>query len=186
MTDPTQPTEPTQPTDPTQPTEPAQAAPPVQPEAPLPVYEQQTPKKKASTARRVIVIAVTVVIFAIAFFGVRFIIGAFTTPAANSPEAIAETVELLKSQLDLPQTIDQVTTLDDITAEKTAVHYHYTIAGADTTALTDEALASVILPGICSQKATREVLDNDIGMTYSYVVAETGDEFHFEFTKADC
>ena len=153
------------------------------PQAPGEGYAQP-PVKKGSTRRRVITIVLIVVVAAAAWVGTRFLLQSFT--AANSPQAIAKTVDTLKEQYNLPQQIDEVTTLDDITAEGTNIHYHYTIAGADTTGLTEQALSDSILPQLCAQKETRDVLDHDIGMQYSYVVAETGDEYHLEFTKADC
>lgn len=179
-------------TDPTQPTEapaPGQPAPGQQPAAQIPappIYTGPPAPRKRSPAILIVSIVVTLVIFVVAFFGVRFVLNAIATPAANSPESIAKTVDQLKTQFDLPQVIDEVTTLDDITAEDKAVHYHYTIAGADTSALTEDALSGIILPGLCADKATRDVLDNDIGMNYSYVISETGEELHLEYTKADC
>lgn len=146
--------------------------------------QQPAPVKKKTTRWVVLSIVIAVVVAAAVGIGTTLVLR--TVNAANSPAAISRTVDQLKAQYDLPQQIDEVTTLDDITAEGSDIHYHYTIAGADTTGLTEQALADSILPQLCAQKATRDVLDNDIGMNYSYVVEETGDEYHLEFTKADC
>lgn len=206
MAEPTPPTDPTEPTEPIEPTEPSGTTEPTGtpaaapgeyaapdaaslqagylPPAPGVGVPAPQPVKKVSVRRRVLTIVIGAAVFAAASIGTLTLLR--TINAANSPQAIARTVDQLKSQYSLPQQVDEVTTLDDITAEGSNIHYHYTIAGADTTGLTEQALSDSILPQLCAQKETRSVLDKDIGMNYSYVVAETGDEFHLEFTKADC
>ena len=156
--------------------QPYQQLPPVGPQGAAPV--------KKSTGKRILAAVIAIVVAIVVFAGVR--IGLAALNDDTSPAAIAKTVEQLKEQTDLPLQVDEVTTLDDIKAEDDAVHYYYTIAGADTTGLTEDALEAAVLPGLCAQKETKALLDRDVRMKYSYVVAETGDEFDLDFGKSDC
>lgn len=199
--------EPTPPTDPAEPTppaaEPATSAPvppgysapdaaslqagylpPAPGSAYAPAYGAQPPVKKTSTRRRVLTIVIAVVVVAGASIGTRYVLE--TVNAPNTPQAVARTVDQLKKQSNLPQQVDEFTVLYDVTAEGSDIHYHYTISGADTSGLTEETLSDAILPELCAQEEPRKILDLGIGVQYSYVVEETGDEYHLEFAKGDC
>lgn len=138
---------------------------------------------QASTRNRIIGAAVAIVVAVIVSFGVRMAFQAFS--GDSKEDVIAESVEEAKGQYDLPQQIDQVTVLDDITAESDAIHYHYTLAGEGVENVTEALLSESVLPQLCGTEATRDILDRDIGMKYTYEV-EGGDELALAFTKADC
>jgi mannitol-specific phosphotransferase system IIBC component len=139
---------------------------------------------QATTRNRIIGAVVAIVVAVIVSFGVRMAFQAFG--GDSKEDAIAENVEQAREQYDLPQQIDEVTVLEDITAESDAIHYHYTLAGDGVENVTEELLAASVLPQLCSTAATRDILDRDIGMKYSYDVEGTGDQLEMAFSKSDC
>ena len=175
--------QPVQPGQPGQPVQPGQPGQPVDPTQPYAQYPAAAPKKKR-TGIVILSTILVIVVGAVVSFGVRALLSNLNSP--NSPEAVAAAVEQIKEQYDLPQQIDQVTVMDDITAEGSAIHYFYTVKGADPSLLSEQALSDAILPQLCAQPETKELLDNDIDMKYSYVISETGDEYDLSFSKEDC
>ncbi|GAA0962604.1 hypothetical protein [Frigoribacterium faeni] len=139
---------------------------------------------QATTRNRIIGAVVAIVVAILVAVGVRFAFDAFG--GDSKEDQIAETVTEVKEQYELPQQIDQVTVLDDITAESDAIHYHYTLDGEGVETVTEEALEASVLPQLCSTEETRAILDRDIGMKYSYDVAGESDALQLAFTKADC
>jgi mannitol-specific phosphotransferase system IIBC component len=139
---------------------------------------------QATTRNRIIGAVVAIVVAVIVSFGVRMAFQAFG--GDSKEDAIAENVEQAKEQYDLPQQIDEVTVLEDITAESDAIHYRYTLSGEGVESVTEELLAASVLPQLCSTAATRDILDRDIGMKYSYDVEGTGDQLEMAFSKSDC
>lgn len=100
----------------------------------------------------------------------------------TTPQSINKIVTEMKTKITLPSKIDEVTTLVDVTAEPSAIRYHYVIEGADTSSLKD-----LVLPKVCQTKETKEgVLDKGVGMQYSYLVKETGVNYYVSLTKSDC
>jgi hypothetical protein len=185
-----------QPTDPTAaaPAAPAQpaAGAPVPPPAYLPPAEApasvlsapQPPRKKVPLAVKIIVPVVSLLVAFGAYWGVR---AAFDALSGPSKQALIEKgVEEALDTFDPPRQIDEVTVLTDVTAEQDAIHYHYTLVDVDPSVVTQEVLEGVVLPGLCSTKETRQVLDQDVAMKYTYTVESTGDVYAMEFTKSDC
>ena len=167
-----------QPTD-QPPTPPTPAVPP-QPEAVAPA----PPVKKTKTITKVLIAVVAAVVAIAVGFGVSALLRGLTT--SSNQALIEKNVEVAKEQFELPYQVDEVTVLDDIVAEEGAIHYYYTLTGLDPAAVSEEVLESIVLPGLCSTEETKELLDQNVTMKYSYVVAETGDEYHLVFTKDDC
>jgi hypothetical protein len=125
-----------------------------------------------------------VIVALVAYFGVRALFDAFSGPSKQ--ELIEKSVEQALDTFDPPRQIDEVTVLTDVTAEQDAIHYHYQLVDVDPAAVTQEVLEGVVLPTLCGTKETRQVLDADITMKYTYVVESTGDEYALAFTKSDC
>lgn len=171
-----------QPIDPTAaaPAAPAQPMPPTASVPPIP----QPPSKKVPLAVKIIVPVVSLVVAFGVYWGVR---AAFDALSGPSKQALIEKgVEEALDTFDPPRQIDEVTVLTDVTAEQDAIHYHYTLVDVDPSVVTQEVLEGVVLPGLCSTKETRQVLDQDIAMKYTYTVESTGDVYAMEFTKSDC
>lgn len=147
-----------------------------------PVYTP-APKPKGGVGRKILVTVLVVVVGGIVAAGVRFGLSNLFEP---SPEKIvSETVAELKKQTDFPQTVDSVTTLNDVTAEGDTIHYQYTVAGVDPSTVTQDALEQSVGPQLCRQNATKKLLDADVHMKYSYEV-EGGDPVSFTVTSDDC
>jgi hypothetical protein len=174
-----------------QPTDPTAAAPaaPAQPAAPgapggFVPPAPQPPRKKVPLAVKIIVPVVSLLVAFGAYWGVRAAFDALSGPSKQM--LIEKGVEEALDTFDPPRQIDEVTVLTDVTAEQDAIHYHYTLVDVDPSAVTQEVLEGVVLPGLCSTKETRQVLDQDIAMKYTYTVESTGDVYAMEFTKSDC
>ena len=131
-----------------------------------------------------LIAAVAAVVAVAVGFGVTALLRGLTT--SSNQALIEKNVEVAKEQFELPYQVDDVTVLEDIVAEQGAIHYSYTLTGVDPAAVTEEVLESIVLPGLCSTAETKELLDQNVTMKYSYVVDETGDEYHLVFTKDDC
>lgn len=151
--------------------------------------EVKETEKTTSTGTRVI----SFIVFLLAIGVSRYIAQeVFHSPSNSSvdlttPQSINEIVSGIKSKTTLPTKLDEITTLIDVTAEPKAIRYHYVIEGADTSTLSDNAFRNLLLPKLCESKDTREgLLNKGVGMQYSYVVKETGDNYYVSVTKDDC
>jgi len=89
--------------------------------------------------------------------GVRFAHGEMGDDSRKG--MIQQSVAELEEQTMLPQQVDEITTFEDVTTESWAIHYYYTIVGADTTGLAEDALADSIPPTLCSTEETKGLLD---------------------------
>ncbi|KKQ78458.1 MAG: hypothetical protein UT02_C0066G0006 [Parcubacteria group bacterium GW2011_GWC2_38_7] len=92
----------------------------------------------------------------------------------------------IKEVMPLPDTSDQWTTITDVTAEPSAIRYHYVISGLDSNLLTEEFLKRVLLADACADQGFVEILDEGINMEYSYTIAETDQKLLISVTSADC
>ena len=164
-----------QPIDPTAaaPAAPAQPMPPTASVPPTP----QPPRQKVPLAVKIIVPVVSLVVAFGVYWGVRAAFDALSGPSKQM--LIEKGVEEALDTFDPPRQIDEVTVLTDVTAEQDAIHYHYTLVDVDPSVVTQEVLEG-------STKETRQVLDQDVTMKYTYTVESTGDVYAMEFTKSDC
>jgi len=156
----------------------------VTPEAAAVATPADAPAKKSSRTVKVLGAIGGVVVAALVAFGVRAGLSALSGPSKQ--EIIEKGVEQALEMFDLPQQIDQVTIFTAITAESDAIRYDYTLVDVDPAAVTEEVLTGIVLPGLCSTKETREILDHDIAMKYIYLVESTGESYALTFTQADC
>jgi len=114
-----------------------------------------------------------------------------TTPPNNTSgtskiELINQAVREVKTQLPLPYKLDQVTTMVDVTAEPDAIRYHYVLSGVDTSKITNDLLKNSLGPNICQDTDTKNLLDQDVNMEYSYSVKNSTEKYFISFTKTDC
>lgn len=105
---------------------------------------------------------------------------------ASKIEIINQAVQAVKTQMTLPYQIDQVTKLVDVTAEPGAIRYHYILSGIDTSKITTDLLKNSVGAGICQNKDTKNLLNQDINMEYSYAVENSVQKYFVSFTKTDC
>ena len=106
--------------------------------------------------------------------------------SASKVEIINQAVQGVKAQLPLPYKLDQVTTMVDVTAEPGAIRYHYVLSGIDTSKITNDLLKNSLGAGICQNKDTKNLLNQDINMEYSYSVENSTQKYFVSFTKTDC
>lgn len=108
------------------------------------------------------------------------------TGGYSKGELITETVKEVKTSLELPSRVDETTTLVDVTAEPSAIRYHYVISGLDVSDLKNEDFEDILAPSICQDSDTKYLLDLGINMEYSYLVQETSQKYFVSVTKTDC
>lgn len=101
-------------------------------------------------------------------------------------EEIQELVREIKSEMNLPSSVDEFTTLDDITAEPNAIRYKYTLFNMDTSQLTNNSLRSHLINEVCNNADTFRLLSFGIAMEYSYKVKETNKTYLVSIIRPDC
>lgn len=131
---------------------------------------------------------ISVAVFILAFGVVRYLTQKTFSPSNNysKAELITETVKEVKSSTTLPSRLDEVTLLTDVTAQPNAIRYHYTLSGIDTDSLSNSYLKEFLAPGLCATPETKSLLEQDIGMEYSYVVEGSSQSYFVSFNKTDC
>ncbi|MEA3272802.1 MAG: zinc-ribbon domain-containing protein [Patescibacteria group bacterium] len=100
-------------------------------------------------------------------------------------DLINETVREIKAEMTLPSQLDEVTKLVDISAQPNAIRYHYILSGVDASSLSNAYLKNFLISDICGNADTKNLLDYEINMEYSYTV-DTGERYFITFTKYDC
>lgn len=133
--------------------------------------------------------AIGIIVFILAFVVVRYLTQEAISPSNSSvsrADLINQAVSEVKSQMTIPSKIDEITTLTNVTAEPGAIRYHYTLTGADTSNLSNSYLKNYLGQSICSNSDTKNLLNQDINMEYSYIISETGQNYFVTFNKADC
>ncbi|GAA1491659.1 hypothetical protein [Curtobacterium herbarum] len=133
--------------------------------------------------RRVLVAVVGIVAFLVAGALVRWGLSSFGGPSKQ--ELVDEGVKKITEQTTFPKQVDSITTWTGVDAEDDAIHYRYSVA-ADPTAISERAIRSSVLSNLCSTPATRDILEEDIAMRYSYVFTGSDKTVDLEFTDADC
>jgi hypothetical protein len=99
---------------------------------------------------------------------------------------ITEIVKEMKKSFTLPQKIDEVTDLVNVSAENNAIRYHYILSNVDPSQLSNKILFDAIKPSICSNSDTLKLLGTGINMEYSYSVQGNNQKYFITFTKQDC
>jgi len=133
--------------------------------------------------RRVLVAVVGIVAFLVAGALVRWGLSSFGGPSKQ--ELVDQGVAKITEQTTFPKQVDEITTWTGVDAEDEAIHYRYSVA-ADPTAISERAIRSSVLSNLCSTTATRDILEEDIAMRYSYVFPGSTKTVDLEFTDADC
>lgn len=150
-----------------------------------------TPKKEGGKfiQRRAIFIIVFVIFFIIAFVSVRYLTqkGAAVISGNDSRQEIVKQVIIqVKSTVTLPQQLDAVTTWTGILEKPNAILYEYTLHDIDINQVNNEVLKNYLVSSLCKNKDTKNILDNDILMEYSYKVLDSAQSFFVSVNKGDC
>lgn len=135
----------------------------------------------------VVFILVAIIVASIVKVGVSQLSGHLSSSDNSSKsQLIIDAVNELKTDMTLPQQLDEITTLVDVTAEANAIRYHYILSDVDTTAFTTSDLKTNLITNVCSNKQTKETINLGINMEYSYVVDATNQRYFVTISKTDC
>jgi hypothetical protein len=140
-------------------------------------------RPRQTRGRRVLIAVVGIVAFLVAGALVRWGLSSFGGPSKQ--DLVDEGVKKITEQTTFPKQVDSITTWTGVDAEDDAIHYRYSVA-ADPTAISERAIRSSVLSNLCSTTATRDILEEDIAMRYSYVFPGSDKTIDLEFTDADC
>ncbi|MEI6532206.1 MAG: DUF4190 domain-containing protein [Candidatus Roizmanbacteria bacterium] len=99
---------------------------------------------------------------------------------------INEAIKSAKEQITLPYKIDELTTLVNLTAESGAIRYHYILSGANVEKLSDDILKKSLIAGVCQNKQTKNFIDQDINMEYSYTIKNSTQKYFVSVSKSNC
>ncbi|WIB77630.1 hypothetical protein DEJ28_00620 [Curtobacterium sp. MCPF17_002] len=143
------------------------------------------PPPKQSRVKRVLISLVGIVVAVVVAFLVRQAIsGVF---GGSTEDKVSKAVEQIREQSDLPKQVDSVTTWTGIEAEGSAIHYDYTVSDSvDPASITTAAVRDAVGPTLCSTKSTKDLLDDDVDMRYTYAFDGSSKTLDVTFTKADC
>lgn len=152
---------------------------------------ENDPKKEGSKyiLGRAIFIIAFIIFFIIAFASVRYLTQKSTTAISGSDskqEIVKQTILQVKSNVEFPQQLDAVTTWTGILEKPNAILYEYTLHDIDINQVNNEILKDYLAPSLCKNKDTKDILDNDILMEYSYKVTESTQSFFVSVDKGDC
>jgi hypothetical protein len=140
-------------------------------------------RPQQSRGRRVLVVVAGVLAFLVAAALVRWGLSSFGGPSKQ--DLVDQGVAKITEQTTFPKQVDEITTWTGVDAEDEAIHYRYSVA-ADPTQISERAIRSSVLSNLCSTTATRDILEEDIAMRYSYVFPGSDKTVDLEFTDADC
>lgn len=143
------------------------------------------PPPKQSRGKRVLISLLGVVVAVVVAFLVR---QALTAAFSDSTEEkVSKAVVQIREQTDLPKQVDSVTTWTGVEAEGNAIHYDYTVSSSvDPASITESAVRDSVGPTLCSNSDTKELLDEDVDMRYTYAFDGSSKTLDTTFTKADC
>jgi len=141
----------------------------------------QVPRR--SRGRRVLITVGSVLVGVLVAGLVRW--GLSNAFGPSKQEFVDEGVSQIKEQTHFPKQVDSVTIWTGVSAEDGAIHYRYTVT-ADPSQLSEQAVHDSVLSNLCSTKSTRDILDRDIAMRYTYGFQGSNKTIDLEFRKADC
>lgn len=124
--------------------------------------------------------------FTFGYYCVNYIIRYISSRPSNDISVITEIVKQVKSNQILPQKIDEITTWTDVTAESSAIRYHYILSNVDTSELSSDYFKTYLSPSLCQNEETRKILDGGINMEYSYLTEDMIKNYFVLVTKDDC
>lgn len=110
------------------------------------------------------------------------------SPLSNlKQDFINKSVEITKKETVFPIKMDDNIMMVDVTAEPSAIRYHYTVSGIDSNKLSIDFFKKDIISYVCGKENDlRDILDSGVNMEYSYLDKDTQQIFLVIFTKEDC
>jgi hypothetical protein len=111
------------------------------------------------------------------------------TISPTQQAALSQYVQELKAQQQLPQTINNMATLEDIAASGTSIQYDAVLsANSPWPILTDATIKQNMTSYVCSNPSPyiKDMLDSGISLNWYFTVQGSSQTFFISFTKADC
>lgn len=147
--------------------------------------------KEVSNSKSVLVGIVSILAFIIAFAGVRYLTHEGVSSisgnnTASKQEIINQAVSEVRASTSFPSELDEVTTWTGITGTSNAIRYQYTLHDIDESQVSNSLLKNILAPSVCQNTDTRNIIDVDINMEYSYAVQGSTQTFFVSVSKADC
>ena len=85
-----------------------------------------------------------------------------------------------------PSQLDDVTQLVDITAQTSAIRYHYILTEVNTENLSNSYLKEYLSTSICQDNDIKSFLNQGINMEFSYIVEDSTEKYFIILNKEDC
>ncbi|EKE06623.1 MAG: hypothetical protein ACD_18C00314G0026 [uncultured bacterium] len=104
----------------------------------------------------------------------------------ENKEYIAGLVDKLKIDFELPARLDEFTTTIDITAEDNSIKYHYIISEGVFNDDDKDVITNNLVYDTCYDSFSKEILNQNIDLIYSYIEQNTGKNFVFNVKADDC
>ncbi len=147
--------------------------------------------EEVSKSKSVLVGIVSILAFIVAFAGVRYLtqesISSISgSDATSKQEIINQAVSEVRASTSFPSELDEVTTWTGITGTANAIRYQYTLHDIDESQVSNALLKNMLAPSVCQNVDTRNIIDADINMEYSYNVQGSTQTFFISVSKADC
>ena len=104
----------------------------------------------------------------------------------SNEDLIKETVKTIKNEMVFPSQLDDVTQLVDITAQTSAIRYHYILTEVNTENLSNSYLKEYLSTSICQDNDIKSFLNQGINMEFSYIVEDSTEKYFIILNKEDC
>lgn len=138
------------------------------------------------------IIAIPIVIYSLVFIGSSMPEDSTAQQSTeinstlSTEDLIKEMVKAIKTEMVLPNQLDEVTKLVDITAQPSAIRYHYMLTDVDTESLSNSYLKEFLGASVCQNSDTKKLFDQGINIEYSYIVEGVTEKYFITFNKANC
>jgi hypothetical protein len=133
--------------------------------------------------------AVYVIAFVLAFVGVRYLTSQGISSVSESmskQDTIKATVLSVRNSTTFPRELDEVTTWTGISEQTGAIRYEYAFHDANLSNINNQALANLLIPSVCKDSGTKNILDKDIDLQYFYRVTGSSQTYMVSINKANC
>ena len=102
---------------------------------------------------------------------------------------VNQVVSEIKTQMALPERIDEFTELTGVVAQPNAIRYVYTLINTDIDQIDQDMLRSSIQSSLCADSSTLKLLNMDAGIDfieYMYAAPNSNKTLLLKFNKQDC
>lgn len=105
---------------------------------------------------------------------------------AQTQSDIEAFIARVKTQVDLPYKLDEVTVLNKIEVEEMKIHYFYTVTDLEWTDELKTFINDLAKDNICEDLALKGFSKRGVTMTYEYYFVDSDKTFGVDMKKVDC